>query len=214
MFGEFEFESRGLRHPQPVHAFFAAGFLVAYEHRFVRACPHCDAPLTTPAPAICASCGNTLGDPPRRDSQRPAAVAEQTLFEGHPAIVGTIGELLLVICTLGLAWFWLAARSRSTAYKVTTSRVVVETGLANKKIEQVDLFRVVDFAVLLPIGERLVGTGTLVLEADDRTLQQAPAKGSLRLARIRTDVRALYERLRVARDADRSRRGVMALDRV
>jgi hypothetical protein len=181
----------------------------------VRSCPHCDAPLPALAPAICASCGNTLGDPPRRDSQRPvAAAAEQTLFEGHPAIVGTFGELLLVICTLGLAWFWLAARSRSTAYKVTTSRVVVETGLANKKIEQIDLFRVVDFAVLLPIGERLVGTGTLVLEADDRTLRESPAKGSLRLARIRTDVRALYERVRAARDADRARRGVMAMDRV
>jgi len=170
-----------------------------------------------PIPAICAACGGTLGDPPRRDSQRPAggpSAPEQTLFEGHPAIVGSFGDLLLVICTLGLAWFWLAARSRSTAYKVTTSRIVVETGLANKKIEQVDLYRVVDFSVLLPIGERLVGTGTLVLEADDRTLRESPSKGTLRLARIRTDVRGLYERVRAARDADRARRGVMAMDRV
>lgn len=189
----------------------------------MRACPHCDAPLPTPIPAICASCGNTLGDPPRRESQRPGAAAgaatgpaapEQTLFEGHPAIVGSIGDVLLLICTLGLAWFWLAARSRSTAYKVTTSRVVVETGLADKKMEQVDLYRVVDFSVLLPLGERLVGTGTLVLEADDRTLKDSPSKGTLRLTRIRTDVRALYERLRAARDADRTRRGVMAMDRV
>jgi hypothetical protein len=184
----------------------------------VRACPHCDAPLSAPIPAICASCGNTLGDPPRRDSQRPGAsgptAPELTLFEGHPAIVGSIGDVLLLLVTLGLAWFWLAARSRSTAYKVTTSRVVVETGLANKKIEQIDLYRVVDFSVLLPIGERLVGTGTLVMEADDRTLKESPSKGTVRLVRIRTDVRGLYERVRAARDADRTRRGVMAMDRV
>jgi hypothetical protein len=184
----------------------------------VRACPHCDAPLPTPIPAICASCGNTLGDPPRRDSQRPGASApsapEQTLFEGHPAIIGSAMDLLLVIATLGLAWLWLAARSRATAYKITTSRVVVETGLADKKIEQIDLYRVVDFSVLLPLGERLVGTGTLVLEADDRTLAASPSKGTLRLERIRTDVRGLYERVRAARDADRARRGVMAMDRV
>lgn len=139
---------------------------------------------------------------------------EQTLFEGHPAIVGSFLDLVLVIVTFGLAWLWLAARSRATKYKVTTSRVVVETGLADKKIEQVDLYRVVDFAVLLPLGQRLVGTGTLVLEADDRTLKESPAKGTLRLERIRTDVRGLYERLRAARDADRSRRGVVAMDRV
>lgn len=167
-------------------------------------------------PAICPSCGNTLGDPPRRESQRPptAAAPERTLFEGHPAIIGSALDLLLVIVTFGLAWFWLAARSRATAYKVTTSRVVVETGLADKKIEQVDLYRVVDFSVLLPLGERLVGTGTLVLEADDRTLRESPSKGTLRLERIRTDVRGLYERVRAARDADRARRGVMAMDRV
>jgi hypothetical protein len=183
----------------------------------MRACPHCDAPLTAPIPAICASCGQTLGDPPRRDpapaSGAPAA-PEQTLFEGHPAIIGSAGDLLLVLVTLGLAWFWLAARSRATSYKVTTSRVVVETGLADKKIEQVDLYRVVDFSVLLPLGERLVGTGTLVLEADDKTLRESPSKGTVRLARIRTDVRRLYERVRAARDADRARRGVMAMDRV
>ena len=72
----------------------------------------------------------------------------------------------------------------------------------------------VDFSVLLPLGERLVGTGTLVLEADDRTLKESPSKGTLRLTRIRTDVRGLYERVRAARDADRARRGVMAMDRV
>ncbi len=168
-------------------------------------------------PAICPSCGNTLGEPARRESSRPVAgptPPEQTLFQGHPAIVGSAGDVLLLIVTLGLAWFWLAARSRATEYKVTTSRVVVETGLANKKIEQVDLYRVIDFAVLLPLGERLVGTGTLVLEADDRTLKESPSKGTLRLERIRTDVRGLYERVRAARDADRARRGVMAMDRV
>lgn len=184
----------------------------------VRACPHCDASLPTPVPSICPSCGQSLGDPPRRESQRPAASApaapEQVLFEGHPAIIGSFLDLVLVIVSFGIAWLWLASRSRSTSYKVTTSRVVVETGLADKKIEQVDLYRVVDFAVLLPLGQRLVGTGTLVLEADDRTLKESATKGTLRLERIRTDVRGLYERLRAARDADRSRRGVVAMDRV
>jgi uncharacterized membrane protein YdbT with pleckstrin-like domain len=141
-------------------------------------------------------------------------MAERTLFEGHPAAVGTLFELLLVIATFGLALLWLIPRARSTSYRVTTSRVVVETGLANKKIEQIDLYRVVDFTVLLPLAERLVGTGTLVLLADDRTLKEGAGHGTLALRRIRADVRKLYEELRAARDADRARRGVTTMDRV
>jgi hypothetical protein len=174
----------------------------------LRACPHCDAPLTAPLPAICPSCGGSLGDPPRRDVKVAAPAPERTLFEGSPAAIGSAWELVLSILTLGLAAIYFVIRARGTLYKVTTSRIVVETGIANKKIEQVDLYRVVDFAVLLPLEQRLVGTGTLVLETEDRTTRE------VRLERIRTDVRKLYEDLRVARDAERARRGVTTMDRV
>jgi hypothetical protein len=137
-----------------------------------------------------------------------APVQERTLFEGSPAAIGSVWELVLSILTLGLAAIYFAIRARGTVYKVTTTRVVVETGIANKKIEQVDLYRVVDFAVLLPLEQRLVGTGTLLLETEDRTTRE------VRLERIRTDVRKLYEELRTARDAERARRGVTTLDRV
>ncbi len=135
-------------------------------------------------------------------------MAERTLFEGSPATIGSAWDLLFAILTLGLGAIWLAIRARGTVYKVTNTRIVVETGIANKKIEQVDLYRVVDFAVLLPLEQRLVGTGTLVLETEDRTTRE------VRLERIRTDVRKLYEDLRTARDAERARRGVTTMDRV
>lgn len=133
---------------------------------------------------------------------------ERTLFEGSPAVIGSAWQLALAILTLGIAAIFFAIRARSTFYKVTTTRIIVETGIANKKIEQVDLYRVVDFAILLPLEERLVGTGTLVLETEDRTTRE------VRLERVRTDVRKLYEDLRAARDAERARRGVATVDRV
>lgn len=178
-------------------------------------CPHCDAPLSSPAPALCPACGASLGEPPRRvkSSPPPAAAAlpapeESVLFEGSPAAVGTVLEVLLVVVTLGLALLWLVPRARATKYKVTTQRVVVETGLLDKAIEQVDLFRAVDFAVELPLVQRLVGTGTLRIEAQDRTAKE------IRLDRIRTDVRGLYERVRRAAEAERTRRGVRSLDSI
>ena len=130
------------------------------------------------------------------------------LFEGSPAVIGTILEAVLVVISLGLALFWLVPRSRATRYKVTSQRVVVETGLLDKSIEQSDLFRATDFVVEMPLVQRLVGTGTLRIEAQDRTTKE------IRLERIRTDVRALYEQIRKAADAERTRRGVRSFDSI
>lgn len=141
----------------------------------------------------------------------PAGLApaeEVVLFEGGPAVVGTFLEAVLAVLTLGLALLWLVPRARATRYKVTSQRVVVETGLLDKTLEQVDLFRAVDFVVELPLVQRLVGTGTLRIEAQDRTAKE------IRLERVRTDVRDLYERVRKAAETERARRGVRPLDSI
>lgn len=158
-------------------------------------------------PALCPSCGQSLGEPPRKKTTSvPPAAAERVLFEGSPAPVPSVLELVLVVLTLGLALLWLVPKARATRYKVTTHRVVVELGLVDKRIEQVDLFRVVDFVVELPFSQRILGTGNLVLECQDRTTKE------LRIDRIRADVRALYEDVRKAAEAERARRGVRTLD--
>ncbi len=171
------------------------------------ACPHCDAPLPEPQPSLCPSCGSSLGEPPRkRAAQAEPAAPEKILFEGTPAPIASVLELVLTILTLGLALLYLIPKARSTHYKITDHRVVVEYGLADKRIEQVDLFRVVDFVVELPLGQRILGTGNLLLECQDRTTKE------LRIDRVRTDVRALYEAVRQAAQRDRDRRGVRTLD--
>lgn len=183
-------------------------------------CPHCDAELSVegskePRPAICPSCGETLGEPPRRAggvSQSGAALEraeERVLFEGRPATVAGLGEAVVLVLTLGLAWVWLWARARSTHYKVTTTRIVVEQGIFSKRLEQIDLYRVDDYVVDLPFAQRLLGTGNLVITTSDRS-----AKGEIRLDRLRTDVRQLYEALRAATEEDKSRRGVRRFDSV
>jgi membrane protein YdbS with pleckstrin-like domain len=126
---------------------------------------------------------------------------EEVLFEGYGALVPSIGSLLLAIVTLGLwllpAWW----RSRSRRYRLTTKRVVVETGVLGKRLEQVDLYRVNDYTVVRPIGQRLLGTGNLVLRTLDRTSPVVAIEG------IRADVVALYERIRAATELEKARRG-------
>ena len=126
---------------------------------------------------------------------------EQVLFEGYGAMLPSVGSLLLAIVTLGLwllpAWW----RSRSRRYRLTTRRVVVETGVLGKRLEQVDLYRVNDYTVVRSLSQRLLGTGNLVLRTLDRTSPVVAIVG------IRADVVDLYERIRAATELEKSRRG-------
>jgi uncharacterized membrane protein YdbT with pleckstrin-like domain len=131
---------------------------------------------------------------------------EETLFEGRPAAVPGLGALLIAILTLGLGYLYFWLRTRGLSYKVTTRRVLGERGLFSKRLEQVDAFRIRDFVVERPFGQRLLGTGNILLLTADSTTPRMELHG------LHTDVVALYEKLRAAADADRARRGVRVVD--
>jgi uncharacterized membrane protein YdbT with pleckstrin-like domain len=136
----------------------------------------------------------------------PSADAETTLFEGRPAAIAGLGPLLLAIVTLGLAALYYKLRSQGVLYKVTTKRVLVERGILSKRLEQVDVYRIKDFVVERPFGQRLLGTGNILL------LTMDPTTPNVHLKDLKTDVLALYERLRAAAESERVRRGVRILD--
>jgi len=135
-----------------------------------------------------------------------SADGETVLFEGRPAAIPGLGALLLTILTLGLAALYFLIRTYGLFYKVTTRRVIVESGILGKHLEQVDAYRIKDFVVERPFGQRLLGTGNLILLTMDQTTPKLELHG------LRTDVVALYEKLRAAAEAERMRRGVRLLD--
>jgi uncharacterized membrane protein YdbT with pleckstrin-like domain len=131
---------------------------------------------------------------------------EEVLFDGRPALIPSVGVLLLAIVTLGL---WLVPRwwrALGLHYRITTRRIVVETGVLSKRMEQIDLYRVNDYTVDRPFFQRLLGTGNLLLRTFDKTTPE------LRIKEIKTDVVALYEQLRQATEKDRAARGVRMVD--
>jgi len=138
---------------------------------------------------------------------KPASRAgEEVLFEGHPALVSSLGALVLSILTLGLGLLVLLWRSRSQHYRITTQRVVVERGIFSKRLDQIDLYRINDYVVERPFFQRLLGTGNIVLEALDKTTPELELHG------LKTDVVALYEKLRQATEAEKRQRGVRLVD--
>ncbi len=132
--------------------------------------------------------------------------AEELLFQGRPAALPTVGALVLAIVTVGIWAFIAWLRAKGTLYKITSQRVVIERGMFSKRMEQIDLYRVVDYVVERPFGQRIMGTGNLVLEAMDKTTPEVRIDG------IKTDVVALYERLRFATEQEKRRRGVRVMD--
>ncbi|HVU02599.1 MAG TPA: PH domain-containing protein [Polyangiaceae bacterium] len=136
----------------------------------------------------------------------PVAGPEETLFEGHPAPLATFGAVVVTVLTLGLAALWFWVRSLGVSYKVTTRRVIVERGMLSKRLEQIDAYRIKDYVVERPLGQRILGTGNLFLMTMDSTTPRLELRG------LKTDVVALYDRLRAAAESDRARRGVRIVD--
>ena len=131
---------------------------------------------------------------------------EEEFFNGRPALVPSLGAFLLTLLTLSLWLLPLWFRKLSCHYRVTSRRIVVETGVLSKRLEQIDLYRINDYTVERPFLQRLFGTGNILLKSMDKTTPE------LRIANIKTDVVALYERLRVATEADKARRSTRVVD--
>jgi uncharacterized membrane protein YdbT with pleckstrin-like domain len=127
---------------------------------------------------------------------------ETVLFEGRPALLPRASSYVWTALTLGLFALYRWWVTAGLHYKVTTRRIVVETGVLSKKLEQVDLYRIADYSVERPFGQRLVGTGNILLETLDKS------DSHLALRDIQTDVVALYEAVRKATEIDRQARGV------
>jgi uncharacterized membrane protein YdbT with pleckstrin-like domain len=136
----------------------------------------------------------------------PPDEAEEVFFDGRPALVPSLGVAIVVVLTLGL---WLVPRwwaARGCHYRVTSRRIVVETGVLSKRLEQIDLYRINDYTVDRPFLQRMFGTGNLFLKAMDKTTPE------LSLRDLKTDVVALYERLRRATEVEKARRNTRVVD--
>jgi len=136
----------------------------------------------------------------------PSDETEEVFFDGRPALIPSVGVAVLVVLTLGL---WLIPqwwKSKGCHYRVTSRRIVVETGVLSKRLEQIDLYRINDYSVDRPFLQRLLRTGNLLLKTMDKTTPE------LALVDLKTDVVALYERLRRATELEKARRNTRVVD--
>lgn len=75
--------------------------------------------------------------------------------------------VLLVIQTVALVVAWI--RLRSTMYRVTNQRVLVEQGVFSKTVDEIDLRYVDDSTFTQSLFERILGIGSVTLISSDKS---------------------------------------------
>ncbi len=118
-------------------------------------------------------------------------------FSGGLSAIGLVVPLIMWI----VRW-WV---TRTTLYELTTQRLRRTTGILNRTIDELELFRVKDYAMEQPLLLRMLGLGNLVLVTSDATTPTVAIKAISNAQDVR-------EKLRNAVQAERDRKRVRELD--
>jgi len=112
-------------------------------------------------------------------------MSEKIVWTGTPSQITNAGTYLLmgivillllieivffifaIIPILVIFWRWLAVRN--TQYELTTERLKTKEGVLNRKIDELELYRVKDYSMEQPFFLRLFSKSNIVLETSDRS---------------------------------------------
>ena len=163
---------------------------------------------------------------PTDDSPITPATAEVSLWKGHSSqwvhfwyyffcILLAIGCGVAAVFTAGLAaiglivplvmWisrWWI---TKTTSYELTTQRLRIESGILNRRLEELELYRVKDYSMDQPFFLRMLGLGHLTMITSDAS---SPTVG----IRAVPNVVEVREKLRTAVQHERDRKRVRELD--
>ena len=167
---------------------------------------------------------------PNDDSSSTSTTAETILWSGHTsqwahlgfyslcvilAAVIVVFATLFALPTAGLTYLMLIIPlilwmvrwwvTKCTTYELTTQRLRIRSGVLNRRLDELELYRVKDYAMEQPLFLRLVGLGNLTIITSDATNPQVVIQAIHDVERVR-------EKLRTAVQSERDRKRVRQLD--
>ncbi|MFN0075880.1 MAG: PH domain-containing protein [Prosthecobacter sp.] len=126
-----------------------------------------------------------------------------TMFGLATAGVGALSYVALVIpLIMWLVRWWV---TKCTFYELTSQRLRIRSGILNKRVDELELYRVKDYAIEQPLLLRLVGLGNLTMVTSDATTPTVPMRAI-------PGVEVVREKLRTAVQNERDRKRVRQLD--
>ena len=121
---------------------------------------------------------------------------------GVPFTGGLSAIGIVVPFGMWLVRWWM---TKTTAYELTTQRLKISSGILNRKLDELELFRVKDYSMNQPFFLRMVSLGNLTLVTSDAS---SPTVNIRAIPNVE-DVR---EKLRTAVQNERDRKRVRELD--
>lgn len=152
--------------------------------------------------------------------------SETELWSGHtsqwvhfwyyfPCVLLAAGCLAAVPFTAGLSAIGLVVplvivairwwTNRATSYVLTSQRLKISRGILNRRLDEIELYRVKDYVMEQPLLLRMLGLGNLTLLTSDAT---TPTVAIPAIA----GVESVREKLRTAVQRERDRKRVRELD--
>ena len=145
-------------------------------------------------------------------------VSEEVLWKGSPSQVLNLGKYLLVLLLAGgivvaglvsgqvylwaalilpALWaLWIYIETRSIHHELTTERIRLSRGIFNRKLDDVELYRVKDTSMERPFWYRLFGLSTLIIETSDLSQPRIEIKAVHDGDNLRESLRKQVELLR------------------
>ena len=131
---------------------------------------------------------------------------EEHVWTGSPSQVINLGYYIffgiffwLVFPLIIILWKWLIVKN--TVYELTTQRLRTRYGVLNKKMDELELYRVKDYKLEQPFFLRLFSLGNIIIETSDKShpivlIHAIPDAEGIR-EKIRTHVEERRDKKRV-----------------
>ena len=127
---------------------------------------------------------------------------EKSVWNGTPSQVINIPAFALwgilfwlVIPIFIILWKWLVVKN--TKYELTTERLKIRHGVLNKKMDDLELYRVRDFKLERPFFLRLFSLGNIILQTSDKSHPVVILRAIRNGEQIREQIRNMVEACRV-----------------